>query len=61
MTGFPHIGLARVHLQHILTGAAINLVRVGAWLLDIPRAKTRTSRFAALAMMVTLKQQVTAT
>ncbi len=46
-----YIGLARVHLQHLLTGAAINLLRMGAWLLDMPRAKTRTSRFAALAMM----------
>jgi transposase len=41
-------GLRRVHLQHVLTSAAINLLRVGAWLLDLPRAKTRTSRFAAL-------------
>jgi transposase len=43
-----YIGLTRVHLQHILTGAAINLLRVGAWLLDRPCAKTRTSRFATL-------------
>ena len=45
-----YIGQARVHLQHILTGAAINLLRMGAWLLEVPCAKTRTSRFAALAL-----------
>ena len=27
-----YIGLAKVHLQHVLTAAALNLVRVAAWL-----------------------------
>ena len=44
-----YIGLAKVHLQHILTAAAINVVRMVAWLDGIPHATTRTSRFAALA------------
>jgi transposase len=44
-----YIGLAKTHLQHILTAAAINLGRVFAWLEDIPLAKTRSSHFARLA------------
>ncbi len=43
-----YIGLAKTHLQHLLTAAAMNLVRLANWLAGIPRAKTRTSRFAAL-------------
>jgi transposase len=42
-------GLAKTHLQHIATAAAINVDRLVAWLDERPRAKTRTSRFAALA------------
>jgi len=42
-------GLAKTHLQHIATAAAINLDRLIAWFDDVPRATTRTSRFAALA------------
>jgi len=42
-------GLARTHLQHVATAAAINLARLGDWLRAVPRAVTRTSRFAALA------------
>jgi transposase len=42
-------GLARTHLQHVATAAAINLDRLGNWLRAVPRAMTRTSRFAAIA------------
>jgi hypothetical protein len=42
-------GLARTHLQHVATAAAINLGRLAAWFRAVPRAATRTSRFAALA------------
>ena len=42
-------GLAQTHLQHVVTAAALNLDRLVAWLQDLPRAKTRISRFAALA------------
>lgn len=42
-------GLAKTHLQHLATAAAINFDRIVAWLNEIPRAKTRTSRFARLA------------
>ena len=41
--------LARTHLQHVATAAAINLVRLGDWFRAAPRAATRPSRFAALA------------
>ncbi len=43
-----YIGLANTHLQHLLTAAAINWVRVGRWFLDAPRARTRIPHFAAL-------------
>jgi transposase len=42
-------GLEKTHLQHVATAAAINIDRLVAWLEERPRAKTRTSRFAALA------------
>ena len=42
-------GLAKTHLQHVAIAAAINIDRIVAWLNECPRAKTRTSRFAALA------------
>src|SRR3954454_13523209 len=42
-------GLAKTHLQHVATAAAINLERLVAWFRAVPRAATRTSRFAALA------------
>ncbi|WP_030682543.1 IS1182 family transposase [Streptomyces rimosus] len=41
-------GLTKTSLQHQLTGAAINLARIDAHLTDTPRARTRTSHFAAL-------------
>jgi transposase len=44
-----YIGLAKTHLQHLVTATAINMVRVTAWLEEMPRAKTRRSAFAALA------------
>jgi len=52
MSGFVvtrYIGLAKVRLQHLLTAVALNVVRMVAWLHGIPHAKTRISRFAALA------------
>jgi transposase len=42
-------GLPKTHLQHVAIAAAINIDRIVAWLDERPRAKTRTSRFAALA------------
>ena len=43
-------GLTKTHFQHVATAAAINVDRIVAWLSERPRAKTRTSRFAALAL-----------
>jgi len=41
-------GLPKTSLQHQLTGAALNLARIDAHLTGTPRARTRTSHFAAL-------------
>ena len=43
-----YVGLAKTELQHVLTGAALNVRRVGAWLSGEPRAHTRTAAFVAL-------------
>ncbi len=43
-----YIGLTRVHLGHVLTAAALNFLRLGEWIADVPRAKTRTSAFTLL-------------
>ena len=45
-----YLGLAKTHLQHVATAAAINLSRLMDWFRDHPPEKTRTSRFAALAL-----------
>jgi transposase len=42
--------IVKTHLQHLIIATAINLVRVLAWLEERPLAKTRTSKFAALAL-----------
>jgi DDE family transposase len=42
------IGLAKAHLQHLITAVALNVVRLGEWWLGTPLAKTRRSPFAAL-------------
>ena len=44
-----YIGMAKTHLQHLFTAAAINLTRVVLWLQGIEIAQTRRSTFAALA------------
>lgn len=45
-----YVGLAKTHLQQVATAAAINLDRLVNWFEHRPRAKTRVSRFAALAV-----------
>lgn len=42
-------GIAKTHLQHLLTAAAMNLTRVMNWLAGVPKSTTRISPFAALA------------
>lgn len=42
-------GFAKTQLLHQLIGAALNFVRVAAWLAEVPRSQTRHSAFAVLA------------
>ena len=44
-----YLGLAKTRLQHLATGAALNVARIAAWAEGRPHAPTRISRFAALA------------
>ncbi|GHO90115.1 hypothetical protein KSF_001630 [Reticulibacter mediterranei] len=44
-----YLGLAKTSLQHLFTALALNLVRLDAHLAGKKAAKTRVSRFAALA------------
>ena len=44
-----YIGPAKTRLQHVLTAAAVNLVRLDDWWRARPQAKTRCSHFGALA------------
>ena len=43
-----YVGIAKTHLQHVLTAAAINLSRINNWLSGTPRARTRQSAFVRL-------------
>ena len=45
-----YIGLAKTGLQEVCAAVAINVSRVVRWLDGVPRAKTRVTRFAALAL-----------
>jgi Transposase DDE domain len=45
-----YIGLVKTHRQHVLTAAAMNLVRIGAWLSGTSLAQTRQSAFTKLMM-----------
>ena len=47
-----YIGLAKTHVQHVATAAAINLARLADWFSGIPKAQTRQSTFATLAASV---------
>ena len=44
-----YIGLGKTHLMHLLLAAALNFMRVAAWLAETPRSRTRQSAFAVLA------------
>ena len=43
-----YVGQAKVHLQHLLTAAALNLVRLLEWVREPPRAHRRRSAFVRL-------------
>jgi transposase len=45
-----YIGLAKTHLQHLITAVALNVIRLGEWWLGTSPAKTRCSPFATLRM-----------
>jgi transposase len=47
-----YIGRAKTELQQVCTAAAMNVSRIVNWLDQTPRAKTRVTRFAALAKTV---------
>jgi hypothetical protein len=47
-----YCGLAKTHLQHVLTALAINLVRVDAWLTGFATTGSWTSRLARLAQAI---------
>ena len=47
-----YVGLAKTGLQQVCTAAAMNVSRVVRWLDGVPRARTRVTRFAALAQPV---------
>ncbi|NMM38148.1 MAG: MBL fold metallo-hydrolase [Glaciimonas sp.] len=49
VAGTRYRGLAKAHLQHMTTAAAMNVEPITAWLMGQPQAKTRTSRCAQLA------------
>ncbi len=44
----PYFGHAKTHLAHLMTAAAMNLVRLLRWLAGEPKAQTRHSAFAEL-------------
>ena len=46
----PYVGLAKAHLQHVITATAMNLSRLAAWLAGVPHGRTRVSQFARLAL-----------
>lgn len=48
-----YIGLARTHLQHVATAAAINVVRLVNWLTGERPDETRVSPFLSLAAQMT--------
>src|SRR5262245_5879006 len=49
-----YIGLERTHLGHVLTATGLNWLRLGEWLMEIPRARTWRWRFSRLMAGSTL-------
>jgi transposase len=44
-----YVGFRKTRLMHLLLAAALNFMRVAAWLAETPRSRTRQSSFATLA------------
>jgi transposase len=53
MRSSRYFGLPKTHLQHLMTAAAINVVRLLRWLAGEPKATTQVSAFARLYQPVT--------
>ena len=47
-----YVGETKTGLQEVCTAAAMNIARIVNWLAGTPRAKTRITRFAALAQTI---------
>jgi transposase len=45
-----YVGLSRTALQEVCVGAGLNVLRAVNWLNEVPLAKTRVSKFMALAL-----------
>jgi transposase len=43
-----YIGLSKTHLHHLLSATSLSFLRVGEWLMGVPKAKTSRSPFARL-------------
>jgi transposase len=48
-----YIGYLKTRLMQFLVAAALNLLRIAAWLAEVPQARSRTSAFARLAPVAT--------
>ena len=48
-----YVGFVKTRLLHLLIGAAMNFMRLAAWLADVPHAQTRRSAFAKLVPVPT--------
>jgi transposase len=46
-----YVGQGKTHLQHVMSAAIMNVVRILRWLADEPKAKTSCSTFAQLYQM----------
>ena len=46
-----YCGFAKTRLQHIVTAAAIDFLRITSWIDGVPLAPTRCSHFAALQLL----------
>jgi transposase len=44
----PYVGMAKTQLQHILVAVAVNVIKFTEWVHNVPLARTRKPRFAAL-------------
>jgi transposase len=43
-----YVGLTKTHLHHLLSATSLSFLRVGEWLMGVPKATTRRSPFARL-------------